>query len=754
MSAFRQFPRRVIRALVLCCAWPLVSGCGHRDSVQSPSGEGVADSAAISVVPLPPGSGLDARPHNTTCVATKQPLMGLAVSAARTFPNLFFDAPVQLLQAPGDASRWFVLEHGGRIKVIPSGTPATAVAGIFADLTDPGSGASSADLLAMAFDPSYATNGRVYLSYVARPPAGSAAAEARIARFNVSHGTVDRHTEAILLRLPINAPSRAVGAIAFGPDKMLYAAFGDDDARAAPQGNAQRLDTLDGKLIRIDVRGADAYAIPADNPYAGAGVRCPTGSAGGGLQCAEIYASGFHSPRAWSFDPASAQVQIWLADSGQDRWEEVDRVARGGNYGWPLREGTHCADDRPKCADPAPAVVLTGPVAEYPHRLGNSVTGGLVYHGSAIPWLKDRYVFGDFTSGSIFALRQQPDGSLQVEEILRTGAKLSSFAEGPDHELYYVNYSGTVHELTPGTMKLALSRTGCVNPSDPTQPAPGLIPYEVVAPFWSDGAVKTRWMALPEGARIKVEASGHFTFPPGTVLMKNFVLQGQLIETRLLMRHIDTGNWGGYTYRWNAAHTDATLDADGEEVVIGNQTWSYLNVGNCLRCHTTNAGGSLGPETRQLNSSIVYPATGRKANQLSTLISIGMFSNRSPAQPPYPDPHDTSRTIEERARAYLQTNCSQCHRPGSGIPADLDFRFATPMSATKLCNVAPPIDGSLGIPGERLIVPGDTGRSLLYQRVSRRGRFQMPPLATHVVDAQGVALLKHWIEGMKRDCRW
>jgi uncharacterized repeat protein (TIGR03806 family) len=314
-----------------------------------------------------------------------------------------------------------------------------------------------------------------------------------------------------------------------------------------------------------------------------------------------------------------------------------------------------------------------------------------------------------------------------------------------------------LHKLVPGSalpnpIKSLLSQTGCVSASNPAQPAAGLIPYTPVAGFWSDGANKTRWMAIPDNTRITVEADGDWTFPPGTVLMKHFTLNGSLIETRLFMRHTDTGNWGGYTYRWNAEHTDAALVSGGLTETIGAQDWTYPSEAQCLQCHTSGAGGSLGLETRQLNSSITYPATGRSGNQLTTLQEIGMFANALTVQPAYPDPADTTQATDARARAYLHTNCAQCHRPGGGTAVNLDLRFATAIASTNACNVAPS-SGDLGVGGSLIIAPGDASRSVLYLRMNRRDANQMPPLASHVVDTQGAALLQQWIGGMGAGCQ-
>ena len=221
------------------------------------------------------------------------------------------------------------------------------------------------------------------------------------------------------------------------------------------------------------------------------------------------------------------------------------------------------------------------------------------------------------------------------------------------------------------TIPTDLADTGCVDPLDPKQPASGLVPYGIQAPFWSDGAVKDRHLAIPDGTTIDVgplvgNAGGDFTFPNGTVILKNFRLNNQLIETRLLMRHPD-GIWAGYTYEWNDAQTAATRVVGGKTRSVQGQTWIYPSEGACLQCHTAAAGFALGPEIPQLNGPLLYPTTGRTANQLDTLAGVGLLSAPLPAPsaslPALVDPTDTNAPLGDRARAWLHTNCSQCHRP-------------------------------------------------------------------------------------------
>jgi hypothetical protein len=170
-----------------------------------------------------------------------------------------------------------------------------------------------------------------------------------------------------------------------------------------------------------------------------------------------------------------------------------------------------------------------------------------------------------------------------------------------------------------------------------------------------------------------------------------------------------------------------------------------------MRCHTQAAGFSLGPETAQLNGNLLYASTGRTANQLATLDHIGMFSAPlSPppsAQPLLPDPADTARSLTERARAYLHTNCSQCHRPGGPTPSTMDLRYTATLAATNACNVAPQY-GDLGLATPRLIAPGASAQSVIPARMNRRDTLGMPPLASLTPDAGGVALIRQWIDGL------
>jgi uncharacterized repeat protein (TIGR03806 family) len=510
-----------------------------------------------------------------------------------------------------------------------------------------------------------------------------------------------------------------------------------------------------GKMLRIDVGTdptASTYTVPATNPFfSNAGDKCPAAGRLTGT-CPEIYAVGMRNPWRWSFD-RGGNHELWVADVGQNVWEEVNVVTAGGNYGWRCREGAHDFNTS-GCTGGG----LIDPIVEYDHNQGASITGGYVYRGTQNTNLVGRYIFGDFVSGRIWAwIAESAPTPRAPTELLDTGMNISSFGQANDGELYVVNFAGTLHhiEFTAGPVTNpvpdTLSQTGCVVASNPQQPASGLIPYAINAPFWSDSANKERWLALPDGQSITVRTDGDWDFPNRSVLMKNFRVGTQLIETRLLMRHPD-GTWGGFTYEWNAQQTDATLVEGGADRDIGNgQIWRFPSETQCLDCHTEAARRALGLETAQLNRTLTYTATGRTANELATLSHIGLLSppiTDSTAQPVMPDPGDTTASLTNRARAYLHTNCSQCHRPGGPTPSTMDLRFTTALNATNTCN-AVPTAGDLGLGANaRLIAPGSAANSIIVNRANRRDGNAMPPLGSNRVDTDGVALLTQWVNSL------
>jgi uncharacterized repeat protein (TIGR03806 family) len=606
----------------------------------------------------------------------------------------------------------------------------------------------------MAFHPNYPTDPRVYLYYTGTD--SSLGLVDRVSEFRTLDGgqTLSPATELVLFNVDDPEDNHNGGNIMFGPDGYLYIGIGDGGSGGDPHGsigNGQRLTILLGKMLRIDVANSNStttYAIPADNPYAG-NARCNVNGTGT-ANCPEIYAYGLRNPWRWSFDRGSGE--LWLNDVGQSALEEVDRITRGGNYGWRCFEGTQPYNST--CGPNGGSAIA--PIAQYGRSAGQSTTGGYVYRGSAIPNLVGRYVFGDFATGNLWNIARDTTPTLTVDETSAnsTGLQIASFAEDMAGELYIVHLGGTIHRIiagstSGGTIPTLLSDTGCMSPGNTTLPASGLIPYAPNAPFFSDNADKSRWLALPDNQRITVGSDGDFDFPNRSVLVKNFSLGGQLVETRLFMRHTD-GSWAGYTYEWNAQHTDATRVVGGKTVQVNGQTWEFPSEAQCLQCHNAAAGRTLGLEIGQLNGDLPYPATGRTANQLTTLNFIDTLTPALAAPASQlamiPDPAG-SAPLGQRARAYLHSNCSYCHRPGGNAQGDMDLRYTTALNATNACDITPTF-GDLGITDPRIIAPGSSVRSVLLARINRTGTDAMPPLARHEIDTAGVQLISSWIDGL------
>jgi uncharacterized repeat protein (TIGR03806 family) len=295
-----------------------------------------------------------------------------------------------------------------------------------------------------------------------------------------------------------------------------------------------------------------------------------------------------------------------------------------------------------------------------------------------------------------------------------------------------------------------LSQTGCFDPADLTRPAAGVIPYELNMPFWSDGATKQRWLALPRGGTARIGADGDLELPPGTVLIKSFVVGGRRLETRFFVRRTG-GAWHGYTYEWNQAGTEAVLldEQSHTQPTAGGGNWYYPSRAECKQCHTDAAGGSLGLELAQLNRQVVYPGDARPAQQLETWSRIGLFEGPLPAPaerlPAFPAPDDARASLEARARAYLHANCAGCHRPEVDMSGTVDLRHGTALAATMSCD-ARPTKGSMGFGADvRIIAPGKPDRSMIVLRMGLMGAGRMPEVGSLVLDDAGIRLVSDWI---------
>ncbi|TQV80005.1 PQQ-dependent sugar dehydrogenase [Aliikangiella coralliicola] len=671
---------------------------------------------------------------NSSCIAPAQANTG---NSSFDLEAVFTGLPslsrlVGLYQSPNDSSRWYAMQQSGEVFWFDNNSGANTL-NDFINLSSIVRDDGERGLLGFAFHPQYAVNGEFYVSYI------NQARDSVISRF-VNNGNlpVSLAGEEVILTLDQPAENHNGGNIAFGPDGYLYIGFGDGGGSGDDFGNGQNTQTLHSTILRINVDGTDTYTIPADNPFVN-----------DNQVLDEIYAYGFRNPWRWSFDMQTGE--LWLGDVGQGQYEEVDIVHAGENFGWPIMEGNHCFQSN-NCDQTG----LVLPVAEYNHNQGDcSISGGFVYRGQRVSALQGHYLYGDFCTGRIFSTVKTDNQTYATQEIELTGMGIASFAQDLSGEVYVLNYSGSAGEAVyrfvdsnGGTNNIPtnLSDSGCFESTANKSYTQGVVPYSVTSQLWSDGVAKSRLFAVPDDSNIDVLSDGDFDFPEGTILIKNFILDNQYLETRLFMRHVS--GWGGYSYKWLDDQSDAVLVEGADSVTVGNFEHIIPSRGQCFECHTSGAGILLGPEASQLNFDFQYP-NGNSGNQLQALSEAGYLSSLPTGEQiaPLASIDDSAASTELKARSYLHSNCSNCHRPGGTAP-QLDLRIRTSLSNTQACDQAPN-NGDLGIANARIIAPGESARSVLLARVSSlNAEHRMPPLATQVVDAQAVEVIENWINGL------
>jgi glucose/arabinose dehydrogenase len=370
------------------------------------------------------------------CIFTAYPSIAqLQVEPA--FPSLSFTRPVELQHAGDGTNRLFVVEQAGVIKVFENAMSTTS-SSVFLNITDRVNDSGNEEgLLGLAFHPNYETNGYFYVDYTASNPRRTV-----ISRFSVSAANPDsalKNSEFIIIEIPINLPNNNNhngGKIAFGADGFLYIGPGDGGSGGDPMGNGQNLQSLLGKVLRIDVDNPSAgknYGIPNDNPFAG--------NTAGNKE--EIYAYGLRNPWRFSFDPVTNQ--LWLGDVGQGRREEVDIIENGKNYGWNRMEGNLCYPSGTPCDIPG----LVKPIWDYPRSEGQSITGGYVYRGANVPELVGAYVYADYVSGRIWSLRYDGVNPPQNSLIIDTSRNIASFGVDQNNELYICAFDGKIYRFKP-----------------------------------------------------------------------------------------------------------------------------------------------------------------------------------------------------------------------------------------------------------------------------------------------------------------
>ena len=407
----------------------------------APGGEGTMVAPELSITagsgPLPgetqPGPEEQNESVLATDAATEEPIAPAPVA----FPDPGgyawrpvvggLNSPVGLSNANDGSNRLFVIEQAGLVRIIKDGQ---LLPQPFLDIVSTvGSSGNEQGLLGLAFHPWYSSNGFFYVNYTDRD------GKTQIARFTVSSDDQDRadpESQVILLSQEQPYANHNGGMMAFGPEGYLYIGLGDGGSAGDPQGNAQNLNSLLGKILRIDVDTGKPYGIPAGNPFSGGGGR------------PEVWAYGLRNPWRFSFDRSTGD--LYIADVGQNQWEEINFLRAGSagklNFGWDYFEASYPYDGTPPVGE-----VFLQPVAEYRHDQGCSVTGGYVYRGSSLPDWQGIYLFGDFCTGDVWGSFRTPAGSWQTQILFRNVGRITSFGEDESGEIYLVDRGGVVFRL-------------------------------------------------------------------------------------------------------------------------------------------------------------------------------------------------------------------------------------------------------------------------------------------------------------------
>jgi glucose/arabinose dehydrogenase/mono/diheme cytochrome c family protein len=674
----------------------------------------LAGPAAPTSAPRPADKpfGIDRRIPWTTSRVIGSPNPPPPYRVRRAFPKLKVPCPIGVAHEPGTDNLLLIHQlwpwgGAGRILRIKDD-----------DATDQSELLLKVDGIAygVAFHPNFLKNG--YLFVGSNGPYEGKAKTTRVIRY-----TIDRKPPHKIVpgsaKMIIEWPSDGHngGDLAFGNDGLLYITSGDGTSDSDTNLTGQDLSKLLAKVLRIDVdhpAPGKTYAVPPDNPFVGVkGVR------------PETWAYGFRNPWRLHYDRPTGD--LWVGQNGQDLWEQVYLVKKGANYGWSVMEGSHPFYPSRK-AGPTP---FSLPIAEHHHSEFRSLTGGVVYRGKKLPDLRGVYLYGDWSTGKIWGIRHKDGKPTWHQELASTRLQITGFGIDSRGELLVADHGGGYYRLEPTPkggkppkFPTRLSETGLFLSVKEHRPQPGLIPYDVNAALWSDGAAKERFLALPGTAQIDYTSWRGWNCPDGTVLVKTFSLDLEAgnprsrrrTETRLLTRQ--QGEWAGYSYLWNDEQTDATLvGAAGldrrftirDPQAPGGrrqQTWHYPSRAECMVCHSRAANWVLGLTTLQMNRDYDYGSV--RDNQLRTLEHLGVFRVAETAH---------VEEIKDRLRRFRDL-------VGHGLGESLGVLAERLPAAPPLArNLVGDVRGMLSAPWQRFGQGAYRPVQWLEERVRQRGRF-------------------------------
>ncbi|MFN0018236.1 MAG: PQQ-dependent sugar dehydrogenase [Pirellulaceae bacterium] len=656
-----------------------------------------------------------------------------------SFPALKFNRPTSIEEVPGQ-NRLLITEMSGKVFSFPK-DPKAAKPDLLIDLTaklPKEFSPKGVSLFDAEHHPKFTDNHQLFLCYV-HPDKGG---HTRVSRFTLTADVPSQvSSEEVLITWPSGGHNG--GCLEFGKDGMLYISTGDGSGPNPPDGRTSGQDVFDllGSILRIDVdhKSADKlYTVPADNPFIENKLGLP-----------EIWAYGLRNP--WKFGADTVTDNVFAADNGWETWEMVHKIVRGGNCGWPVMEGRAALRTEVK---PGPTPILP-PVKDHPHTEANSVIGGPVYRGRKLP-LAGSFIYGDYITGTIWAIRPDKDNSYTHTTLCDTDLRIVAFTQGSGGEIYVLDYdlTGQIYELVPSGLKdttatfpRRLSETGLFKSLKTMEPAEGVVPYSIIVPRWLDGASGQRFIAIPGQGHAKLarNTKEKTEFPDGTVLVKHLSESQHFgpalrLETQVL--HYENGKWNPYSYLWDDAGQEAVLvESVGSSRPIQSagapvRTWHVNAVNECKLCHNAESGNVLGFVSLQLSG-------------LETLANQGVIPPIEPSSEPrdlLTNAHDDKAGLDARARSYLHVNCSMCHQPGGN--AIVSFYLRRDMPFDKLNTNKGTGIGTFGMKDAKIIIPGDPYRSVLMYRMSKLGYARMPYIGSRKVDSSGVAMIEEWIRSM------